>query len=167
MKYIFISFLILFFGYFGIFNPVRDLYLKIASPIQFGLKKSAINLKDTISFYSNVSGVHKENLQLKSSILELESRIANLKVLQDENTLLKQQLGLKSNSVTSSLVLAEVMGNPNDLTGDEKSLGTKAEANWAPSVELDIIILEEEIVEEEVDVENSWIEDVMISGLIE
>jgi rod shape-determining protein MreC len=117
MKYVAVSFLILLLGLVGFLFPLRDAVVSVVSPIQFGLQKMAVNLKQSFSFFTDSNKVRNENLTLLQKIQDLEQNLVSLKTVTDENLLLKQQLGLPTDSTSDQkLILATVMGNPVDLT---------------------------------------------------
>jgi rod shape-determining protein MreC len=118
VKYILISLLILFFGYFGVLNPVRDAYQWLFSPVQFGMNKGAKSIKDTFEFYSNVKKVRSQNLHLETKILKLESQLVDLEKLQQENQALRSQIqNLEELGIEEKVLLAYTMGNNQDTTG--------------------------------------------------
>lgn len=117
MKYLIITFVVLIFGLLEFLNPVRQVFQQFSSPVQFGLRKSAISLKDSLKLFHNFNEIRKNNLDLLKENRDLKGIIANLKNLEEENDILKDQLDLKKEGlVDKELVLASVMGNPEDLT---------------------------------------------------
>lgn len=129
MKYLLISFLILVLGVAGILAPLRDVVVSVVSPIQFGLRKTAINFKQALRFFSDSNKVRSENLDLLNKVLSLEEEIAQIKMYRDENLLLKQQLAVQGNKAGSEqkILLADVMGNSSDLSESTVliNIGTK------------------------------------------
>lgn len=118
MKYILIALVILFFGSFDIFDPVKNIYQKAVSPVQFGLSKGAKRLVDTSEFYKNIKIVHDQNLYLETRVLKLESELVELEKLKQENIAIKSQLENKQTlNITDKVLLAYTMGNNQDLTG--------------------------------------------------
>ena len=118
MRYIGLAFLLIILGYIGILNPIRDAYVDLVSPIQFGLRRGALTLKDAVDFFSKVGSVREQNLSLSQQVLDLESIILDLKKVQDENTVLREQLEIDNKTLLErDLILAGVMGNPLDTTG--------------------------------------------------
>jgi rod shape-determining protein MreC len=115
MKYIAISAAILLIGITGFFSPLRDLVVGIVSPIQFGLTRLATSAKDTVGFFSDSNMVRQSNLDLLAKVNFLESSLAELKTIRNENELLKKQLGIDKDT-EQKLLLAQVMGNPADLS---------------------------------------------------
>jgi rod shape-determining protein MreC len=117
MKYIFISTAVLLLGLVGFLNPMRDLFLRLFVPVQFGLNKMGRNVGDTFGFFANVTKVRQENMELLSKIMHLEEETARLLSLQEENDLLKSQIEFsKVSGIKVPLILVEIMGNPNDIT---------------------------------------------------
>ena len=120
MKYVLLSFFILILGVTGVFAPLRDAVVSIVSPIQFGLQKTAFNLKQAGHFFSDSNKVRNENLNLLNTIKTLEEEVTGLKIFRDENLLLKQQLAIQKSfdgdGRGQKLILADMMGNPSDLS---------------------------------------------------
>lgn len=117
MRYVLISFFLFIFGYFGLLGPLRDFVIGFVSPVQFGLRKSAIDIKEGIKFFGNVGKVRDENLLLLQKNSELEQKIIELKFVQNENDFLRQQLEVaKRNEKLTDVTTANVLGNPNDPT---------------------------------------------------
>ncbi|PJA86493.1 MAG: rod shape-determining protein MreC [Candidatus Moranbacteria bacterium CG_4_9_14_3_um_filter_42_9] len=117
MRYLLISLFLLIFGYFGLLAPLRDFVLTFVSPIQFGLRKVAINTKDTFVFFNNVDEVRVENLSLLEKTRELEEKLTILALAEKENDFLRDQLKIQHQSTKlENVTIADVIGNPNDLT---------------------------------------------------
>lgn len=118
MKYIGISIFLIILSFTGAVTPVRDVFIKFSSPMQFGMRKFALSIKDVFSFYSNVKNVREENISLITKVNELQDEIVQLKRVVEENEVLKEQLNVgSSENPVRNFVLTNVMGNPNDLTG--------------------------------------------------
>ena len=118
MKYLVTSFVILIFGFFGILNPLRDGVHFVFTPIQFGLVRMAGDIHDMTSFFFNIGSVHDQNVKLQTENESLRAEIVSLKKLSDENQVLRDQLLIQgSDSTPRNLLLANVMGNANDLSG--------------------------------------------------
>jgi len=109
---------VLIFGFVGLFNPIRDGFQHIFLPIQVGLRRSAVNLKDTTQLFFNFNRIRKDNLNLISEIVDLKSQLIEAQLALEENKILRDQLELKnSGDFNGDLLLASVMGNPSDLSG--------------------------------------------------
>lgn len=118
MRWILASFIIFILGLFNLFAPVRGALHYIFNPIQFGVKESAIDLKEWFTFFSSIKEIYNDNQALILEKENLISQIASLKDLESENALLRQQLNLKdSNSVDKDLILAQVIGSADSKTG--------------------------------------------------
>ena len=118
MKYLIFSIVVLTAGFFGMLEPVRNVFQDVLAPVQYGLRKIAFELKDIHSFFIDMGQVRNENLGLLKRKSELESIILNLKRAEEENKILKAQLNVKNKDLFEmNFVLANVMGNPADLTG--------------------------------------------------
>ena len=104
-------------------DPVRSGFQQFSSPVQFGLRRGAINFKDSLKLFYNINNIRRDNLDLLKENQELRGIIVNLKNMEEENRLLKEQLELKNQDIVDKeLVLAAVMGNPEDLTGTSMML---------------------------------------------
>lgn len=118
MKKLGISFAIFILGIFGVLTPFQDLFQTILTPVQFGLRSSAGNIRGGIDFFAHLKNVRNTNITLLQENNDLKAAILELKKTQEENILLKEQLKLKNkDTFDKELVLANVLGNPADLTG--------------------------------------------------
>jgi rod shape-determining protein MreC len=118
VKYVIISVVVFLLGYTPILKPIQYGFSYLVSPVQFGLKTSAVSIKDFFSFYANLAKINRENVKLLEDKIALESEIASLKRLKEENIILKQQLDVKNIQLKDrQLLLVDVMGNPQDPTG--------------------------------------------------
>lgn len=93
----------------GFFNPVRGFFQNITMPIQLGLYRSVEGVKDKLSIFSDIASLRSQNTKLEGDNIELKSQIASLKKVQEENQVLKDQLGLKD-KVPEPLKRANVLG---------------------------------------------------------
>ncbi|MFC1756055.1 rod shape-determining protein MreC [Patescibacteria group bacterium] len=118
MRIFITAILILILGLLDILNPLRSVFQNFTTPVQYGLRRGAINLKETYKLFGNLNDIRIENLNLLKEKQELEGIIVNLKTAEEENKLLRNQLELKNQDFfDKDLLLALVMGNPNDVTG--------------------------------------------------
>jgi len=109
---------ILIFGLLDLLNPFRSVFQTVTTPIQYGLRRGAINIKESYQLFGNLNSIRLENLDLLREKQELQSTIVNLKNAEEENMILRNQLELKNQGIfDKDLLLALVMGNPNDATG--------------------------------------------------
>lgn len=118
MRIFIISVFILILGLSGFLNPLRGAFQKLTTPIQYGLRNGAISIKQSYQLFSRLNEIRRENLRLLEEKQELVGEIVDLKKAAEENKLLRYQLELKNKDYfDKELLLALVMGNPNDTTG--------------------------------------------------
>jgi len=96
-------------------NPIKGVFVTIASPIQKVIYKSATSVYNFFSVATNISKLAKENNNLKEEKDKLLADKANLIEVEKENEILREQLGFaKKNSF--KLVLGEVIAkDPTDI----------------------------------------------------
>ena len=118
MKIFITAIVILILGLLDFLNPFRSVFQTFTAPVQYGLRKSAINVKESYQLFGNLNDIRKENLELRREKQELQGVVVNLKTAEEENRLLRNQLELKNQDFfDKDLLLALVMGNPKDVTG--------------------------------------------------
>lgn len=118
MKYFLISFLILVLGFFGFLNPLKDAFQLVFTPVELGLSDMGKGIKKSFEFYGDLRSIRDENIKLLSQIENLKAIILDIKVSADENKILKDQLELKNkDSFDKTLVMANVLGNKDDISG--------------------------------------------------
>lgn|GEM_PF-3105612 len=118
MRILLASIFILIFGLLDLFDSPRSVFHRFSAPIQYGLRHSAVVLKDSFKLFHNLNDIRKQNLFLLKENQELKGVIVDLKMAEEENELLRSQLKLKNEEFfDKELLMALVMGNPNDLTG--------------------------------------------------
>ena len=154
MKYFVLASLILIIGFTGVLNPVRDLFQSIFSPVQYGLKMTARDIKRSGDFFISVDKIRRENLELLGKVESLSSQIVELKSIKEENALLRFQLDLQtSQSFEKDYVLAKVLGNPRDTTGATIVLDRGTKHGVAPG---DNVIVGNNLVGVVRQVTNGW-----------
>jgi rod shape-determining protein MreC len=116
MKYLYASIFILIFGFLGFLAPLQSGAQWLFAPFQFGLRQMAGGINDSAAFFANLDAVRRENLRLREDIINLHSTVVELKKAEEENEILREQLGIET-ELDRKLLLAHVMGNPQDLTG--------------------------------------------------
>ena len=118
MRWLLASLVIFILGIFNIFAPIRGGLQFVLNPLQFGLQEMAGGMRDGASFYFNLRALHSENLTLLERNEGLLSELLRLKSLEEENKLLKDQLGvLVTEDLSKGLILAKTLGNFDDHTG--------------------------------------------------
>jgi len=118
VKWLLISFVIFVLGLLNFFAPIRGTIQYVFNPVQYGIQQVAVNIKGSISFYTGLNKIRKESLLLLEENQHLKSEIFRLQYLDEENELLRKQLGiLEENNLTDRLVLAQTLGDVDDKTG--------------------------------------------------
>jgi rod shape-determining protein MreC len=118
VRIILATIIVLILGLLNFFNPLRSVFQKFATPVQYGLRRSAVSIKDSNKLFHDLNNIRKENLNLLRENQELKGIVVDLKKAEEENKLLRDQLELKNEGfLEKDLLLASVLGNPKDLTG--------------------------------------------------
>ena len=118
MKWFFIALIIFILGLFDLFGPVRNAVHYFFSPIQFGLDRTALDIKASFTFYSRLKNIRNNNLELIKENENLKSEITGLKILQEENKLLRELSKTRPLlSAEGEFIMAGVMGNKDDNKG--------------------------------------------------
>lgn len=118
MQWLFASLIIFILGIFNLFAPIRGAFQYAFNPLQFGLEQVATDIRDGVTFYSNLKKIHMENLSLLEEVEGLRSEVLSLKELEEENQLLRDELKVGSSvDVSKGLILAQTFGNISDHTG--------------------------------------------------
>ncbi len=89
-----ICLLLIFLNPHEIFNPIRGVFLKISQPFQKGFYFIGDSTKGLFSFLGSIGDLNNQNEQLIKENNSLVSRLADLKDVQKENEMLRQQLNL-------------------------------------------------------------------------
>ncbi len=119
MKFVLMSFFILILGFVRVLEPIRGPVQLLFSPMQLGLTDMALEIRDSAFFYFNINDLRGQNISLLQEVESLKSVIIELKEIQEENVVLKEQLSVgKSESADNGkrLQMANVLGNPTDLS---------------------------------------------------
>jgi rod shape-determining protein MreC len=116
MRYFYLSIVIFVLGYAGILFPIKAAAQWVFTPFQFGLRQSAVSIKETAGFFVHLTEIRSENLALREENITLRSTVVGLKKAEEENKDLKEQLKVPV-TLNRNLLLVNLMGNPQDLTG--------------------------------------------------
>ena len=118
MRYAVASALLILLSYFGVLSFFTSLSSKVLFYPSNLLRGLALDIKETREFYSQLRGINSKNKLLMQENIQLKARISDLAHLKEENDLLKAQLKINSESTKNrNLLVADVLGNPLDLTG--------------------------------------------------
>ena len=85
---------LIFFNPKNIFNPVRRIFLTIASPFQEIFYGASQKIGETTSFLISISDIKKDNANLSKENNSLAAEVAMLKQIESENVILREQLNL-------------------------------------------------------------------------
>ncbi|HLB51428.1 MAG TPA: rod shape-determining protein MreC [Patescibacteria group bacterium] len=122
MKFVLVSFFVLILGFIKVLEPLRGPVQYLFTPMQLGLSEMALEIRDSAIFYLNINDLRGQNIHLMEEVEDLKSVILELKEIQEENTVLKEQLsigessGLGSSTRDKNIQMANVLGNPTDLS---------------------------------------------------
>ena len=121
MKYLFLSVVVTALSFLNFLRPLEEISGFILMNLSVPLRSLAVQTKDTLSFFSSINSIYKENQKLKSEIIDLQSHLVTLSDLQEENSVLKSQFldnnhDSFDNEADRKLILANVLGNSQDAT---------------------------------------------------
>lgn len=118
MKYLIFSVIVFLVSFSSLDEFVTFPVFAVLFPIQHGLNLTSSEIKGTAEIFIRVAEIRNENIELRNKISELEATVVNLAELQEENKLLKDQLNVIEGGFSNkNLLIASVIGNPNDPTG--------------------------------------------------
>lgn len=118
LKYFLLSLLMLAISFIPVFSWPRDGFHYIFGPSQVILYGAADDVKNNLEIVFVLGKIQAAYRNLQEENEALESKIAELKNIEEENLILKEQLGLKNEKLFDrDLLLASVMGNPDDPSG--------------------------------------------------
>jgi len=92
-------------------NPARNIFVEIVSPFSHFFTNTGTRVSDFFHTIGSISRLARENKELTTNNLELESKLANLDEVSHENALLKQELGFYQKEKENELVPAQVIGS--------------------------------------------------------
>src|SRR5688572_18448064 len=88
-----VLFLLMLFSPRFLIDPIRTLFVTIASPVQNVFSGVAFGIRDSFGFLSSIGELKGENERLEKERLELLSQNAALKELTAENEILRREIG--------------------------------------------------------------------------
>lgn len=110
IRLLLLSLVLIVLGQTPLITPIRSVSAKVANPLQYGVYRFSQNLKREFEFISRLRRLRLENLGLNERLLELESTLTTHKELEQENELLREQLGVNENFGDHELILVQVIG---------------------------------------------------------
>lgn len=110
IRLLLLSLVLIILGQTPLVQPIRSAAAKVVNPLQYGAYHLSQNLLREFDFISNLHRLRSENINLSEKVLELESEIATRRELEEENRLLKEQLGAAADIADQKLILAQIIG---------------------------------------------------------
>ena len=110
LRLVFLSLILIILGQTPLITPIRTVAARLASPLQYSAYRLSQDLKKEFDFILNLRRLRIENLEFSKRVLELESALATHKELEEENSLLRDQLGIGERFGERNLVLAKIIG---------------------------------------------------------
>lgn len=104
---------LIFFNYLGILNPVKYGLRLLFSPLFIETNRLGVKIGDNYQFFSNRDDFFSAYSACRDELLGKDIAEARLKVLEEENSALKTQLGFRER-IKSPLVTANVIGRNTD-----------------------------------------------------
>lgn len=95
------------------FGSLRDFTQIIFSPIEIGLHEVGLVICDKIIFLSKLPLIYRQNQEFKAEINNLQGLLAENKILENENKVLKEQLGVEIEAKKLQ-IFARVLGQKAD-----------------------------------------------------
>lgn len=102
-----LSFFLLFFNLLGIQKSTSSFLDFLINPVQSSAIKSSNSVKSFVAVFSEVRTLRGEYYDLQERYLELKAEKNSISVLQEENFVLREQVGVKDDDV--DFVLADVL----------------------------------------------------------
>ena len=113
IRLLLLSLILIVLGQTPLIVPLRAISASVANPVQYSAYRLSQNLKRELEFVLNLGRLRVENIGLTERLLELESVLAISKELEEENNLLREQLGVLPvgrQGVERQLVLVAIIG---------------------------------------------------------
>lgn len=110
LRLLLLSLILIILGRTPLVTPVRTASARVANPLQYSAYRLSQDLKKELDFVLNLRRLRVENMELHGRLLELESILATHKELEEENSLLREQVGVDVLSFEQNLVLTRVVG---------------------------------------------------------
>lgn len=107
---LYLTFLVLLVLFPFIYKPAKEIVLEISRPILGVASKTSFSLANFTRIIKSIKNLARENQELKEKINELEAEKARLAEIENENKILKQQLGFVKESKKLDLLGAQIIG---------------------------------------------------------
>ena len=110
IRFLLASVILIIIGQTPLMTPVRTASARLANPLQYSAYRLSQDLKKELDFILNLRRLRIENLELSGRVLELESVLSTHKELEEENSLLREQLDVGERFGERNLVLTKIIG---------------------------------------------------------
>jgi rod shape-determining protein MreC len=100
---------LIFFNQQGWLKTPQNIFFKSTSALQASLYQFSLKMNDFVDFIFSLRRLNSENNNLKEENQKLLGELARLKAVNQENQLLRQQVGLPL-SEESQLIMADIIG---------------------------------------------------------
>lgn len=113
MRQITFSFILFTLSYLSLTNFVTTGFYKIFTPVQIGLRVSAKDIISFTDFLSGVEAISNDNTLINKELADVYSLLADYKILEQENSALKDQLAVTAIDYKGNVVMAKVISVSN------------------------------------------------------
>lgn len=112
IKFFFFIVAVLIIGFFfsSELIPIKNFFYKIIAPPAKSINGAVGNVGSFFSDLGSIKNLVKENNRLNQENLELKAQISDLKELEHENSILRQELGFSQGQKNFQLIPADVIG---------------------------------------------------------
>jgi rod shape-determining protein MreC len=107
--------LLIFLHFRGSLKPAENFIVTSIKPIQYGFNSVGNRIANFFSTIGSIGDLQNKNKELEQEVLKLNAEIAKLKEFENENKVLREQLGFAQSS-NYKLLPAEIIGRePEDF----------------------------------------------------
>ena len=85
MKYLFLSVVVIALSFLNFLRPLEEISGFILMNLSVPLRSLAVQTGNTLSFFSNIRSIYRENQELKVEVIDLQNRLVTLSDLQKDN----------------------------------------------------------------------------------
>jgi len=112
-----IIFSLIFLNQQGWLNVIHNVFFKSSFFVQENIFQASLKTANFINFITSINSLEQENTDLKQINQELLGEITELKEIERENELLREQIGV-SLKETDKLVFANIIGKDSSALGE-------------------------------------------------
>jgi rod shape-determining protein MreC len=104
-----VAIVLILFVFSGARSNIRSFMSGFFSPVLSHLSSSGKNLRENLSFIRHIGDLRSKNNELSEKILSLQVDTSRISELENENTILKKELGFAKDSSTGPLIPAKII----------------------------------------------------------